>query len=65
MTSRDHIQSKFFYGSNQNPQGMLNLAMSNIPRKCKIRNDYQDVCKPEPSDAIIWSSNIWIEAFAA
>lgn len=65
VTSRGPLQSKFFYDSNQNPQEMLNLAMPNISRKCKIRTDYQDVCKPEPSDAIIWSSNTWTEAFAA
>lgn len=51
--------------SNQNPQEMLNLPMPNIPRKCKIRTDYQDICKPEESDDIIWSSNTWTEAFAA
>ena len=44
---------------------MLNLAMPNISRKRKIRTDYQDICKPEPSDAIIWSSNTWTKAFAA
>lgn len=65
MTSKGPLQPKFFYDSNQNPQEMLHLAMPNIPRKCKIRTDYQDVCKPEPSDAIIWSSNTWTEAFAA
>lgn len=65
VTSRGPPQSRFFYDSNQNPQEMLNLAMPNIPRKCKIRTDYQDICKPEASDAIIWSSNTWTEAFAA
>lgn len=65
VTSRGPLQPKFFYDSNQNPQEMLNLAMPNIPRKCKIRTDYQDICKPEASAAIIWSSNTWTQAFAA
>jgi len=47
------------------PQEMLNLAKPNISRKYKIRTDYHDICKPEPSDIIIWSSNTWTEAFAA
>lgn len=51
--------------TNQSPPEMLNLATPNTPRKCKIRTDYRDVCKTEPSGAIIWSSHTWTEAFAA
>lgn len=65
LTSTGPLQSTFFYDSNQNPQEMLNLAKPNISRKYKIRTDYHDICKPEPSDIIIWSSNTWTEAFAA